>query len=152
MSVAKSGRPVSTAGWRVSSHLLSAPCVLGCGVCRDVTALAEQSVTESLMNGQNKDRSLKRIWSESCSLVIVSNFIFLSPGVLSTSVLRLLALLSDVLPPISNMPYFTMLSLICGLFEDSVSGNDRPPLWSSGQSSWLQIQRLEFDSRCYQIF
>jgi hypothetical protein len=26
----------------------------------------------------------------------------------------------------------------------------RPPLWSSGQSSWLQIQR--FDSRCYQIF
>jgi hypothetical protein len=29
---------------------------------------------------------------------------------------------------------------------------DRPPLWSSGQSSWLQIQRSEFDSRCYQIF
>jgi hypothetical protein len=27
-----------------------------------------------------------------------------------------------------------------------------PPLWSSGQSSWLQIQRSEFDSRCYQIF
>jgi hypothetical protein len=26
------------------------------------------------------------------------------------------------------------------------------PLWSSGQSSWLQIQRLRFDSRCYQIF
>jgi hypothetical protein len=26
----------------------------------------------------------------------------------------------------------------------------RPPLWSSGQSSWLQIQR--FDSRRYQIF
>jgi hypothetical protein len=28
----------------------------------------------------------------------------------------------------------------------------RPPLWSSGQSSWLQIQRSEFDSRRYQIF
>jgi hypothetical protein len=28
----------------------------------------------------------------------------------------------------------------------------RPPLWSSGQSSCLQIQRSEFDSRCYQIF
>jgi hypothetical protein len=27
-----------------------------------------------------------------------------------------------------------------------------PPLWSSGQSSWLQIQRSGFDSRRYQIF
>jgi hypothetical protein len=26
----------------------------------------------------------------------------------------------------------------------------RPPLWSSDQSSWLQIQRPEFDSRHYQ--
>jgi hypothetical protein len=28
----------------------------------------------------------------------------------------------------------------------------RPPLWSSGQSSWLQILRPGFDSRHYQIF
>jgi hypothetical protein len=28
----------------------------------------------------------------------------------------------------------------------------RPPLWSSGQSSWIQVQRLGFDSRRYQIF
>jgi hypothetical protein len=28
----------------------------------------------------------------------------------------------------------------------------RPPLWSGGQSSWLQIQRSMFDSRHYQIF
>jgi hypothetical protein len=28
----------------------------------------------------------------------------------------------------------------------------RPPLWSSGQSSWLQIQRSGFDSGRYQIF
>jgi hypothetical protein len=28
----------------------------------------------------------------------------------------------------------------------------RPPLWSSGQSSWLQIQRSRFDSPHYQIF
>jgi hypothetical protein len=28
----------------------------------------------------------------------------------------------------------------------------RPPLWSSGQSSQLQIQRSRFDSRLYQIF
>jgi hypothetical protein len=27
-----------------------------------------------------------------------------------------------------------------------------PPLWSSGQSSWLQIRRPGFDSRHYQIF
>jgi hypothetical protein len=27
-----------------------------------------------------------------------------------------------------------------------------PHLWSSGQSSWLQIQRSGFDSRRYQIF
>jgi hypothetical protein len=27
-----------------------------------------------------------------------------------------------------------------------------PPLWSSGQSSWLKIQRSGFDSRHYQIF
>jgi hypothetical protein len=27
-----------------------------------------------------------------------------------------------------------------------------PPLWSSGQSSWLQIPRSGFDSWCYQIF
>jgi hypothetical protein len=28
----------------------------------------------------------------------------------------------------------------------------RPPLWSSGYSSWLQIQRSGFDSRRYQTF
>jgi hypothetical protein len=27
-----------------------------------------------------------------------------------------------------------------------------PPLWSSGQSAWLQIQRSRFDSRRYQVF
>jgi hypothetical protein len=28
----------------------------------------------------------------------------------------------------------------------------RPPLWSSGQNSWLQIQRPGFDPQLYQIF
>jgi hypothetical protein len=28
----------------------------------------------------------------------------------------------------------------------------RLPVWSSGQSSWLQIQRSGFDFRRYQIF
>jgi hypothetical protein len=31
-------------------------------------------------------------------------------------------------------------------------GVDGQPVLSSGQSSWLQIQRSGFDSRCYQIF
>jgi hypothetical protein len=31
-------------------------------------------------------------------------------------------------------------------------GEGRQPLWSSGQSSWLQIQKLGFDSQRYQIF
>jgi hypothetical protein len=30
--------------------------------------------------------------------------------------------------------------------------HDGPPLWSSGHSSWLQIQRSGFDYRCYEIF
>jgi hypothetical protein len=30
--------------------------------------------------------------------------------------------------------------------------NTSPPMWSSGQSSWLQIQGPGFDSRRYQIF
>jgi hypothetical protein len=30
--------------------------------------------------------------------------------------------------------------------------SSRPPLWSSGQSSWLQIQRSRFDSRRYRNF
>jgi hypothetical protein len=39
-----------------------------------------------------------------------------------------------------------MYILVCYVEES------RPPLWSSGQSSWLQIQRPGFDSRRYQIF
>jgi hypothetical protein len=36
--------------------------------------------------------------------------------------------------------------------EDKRRNSSRPPLWSSGQSSWLQIQRSGFDSRRYHIF
>jgi hypothetical protein len=38
---------------------------------------------------------------------------------------------------------------VCNLRADCFLG---PPLWSSGQSSWLQIQRSGFDSQRYQIF
>jgi hypothetical protein len=49
---------------------------------------------------------------------------------------------------------FTFLVLMCGLYillfiYDLVIGNYGPPLWSSGQSSWLQIRRPGFDSRHY---
>jgi hypothetical protein len=37
-------------------------------------------------------------------------------------------------------------------FFSHVSKCARPPLWSSGQSSWLQIQMSRFNSRRYQIF
>jgi hypothetical protein len=33
-----------------------------------------------------------------------------------------------------------------------VTGFTLPSLWSSGQSSWLQIQKYGFDSRCHQVF
>jgi hypothetical protein len=34
----------------------------------------------------------------------------------------------------------------------SYSPSSRPPLWPSGQSSWQQIERSGFHSRCCQIF
>jgi hypothetical protein len=39
---------------------------------------------------------------------------------------------------------------IAELKNYKLQGIDRPPLWSSGQSSWLQIRRPGFDSRHYQ--
>jgi hypothetical protein len=47
------------------------------------------------------------------------------------------------------------ITLSCPLDASDVSVTEpsyRPPLWSSGQSSWLQIQRSGFDFRRYQIF
>jgi hypothetical protein len=43
----------------------------------------------------------------------------------------------------ANRPFFQYIMYIC---------KERPSLWSSGESSWLQIQRSRFDSRLYQIF
>jgi hypothetical protein len=40
------------------------------------------------------------------------------------------------------------LTRVCVLYK--AADETRPPLWPSG--SWLQIQRSEFDSRCYHIF
>jgi hypothetical protein len=38
------------------------------------------------------------------------------------------------------------------VFSTKLTYANGPPLWSSGQSYWLQIQRPRFDSRRYQIF
>jgi hypothetical protein len=49
-----------------------------------------------------------------------------------------------------NVLKVKLLASSNGLFE--VNAEVLPPLWSSGQSSWLQIRRSGFDSRRYQIF
>jgi hypothetical protein len=38
------------------------------------------------------------------------------------------------------------------VFSKTMLSTRGPPLWSSGQSSWLQVQTPRFDSRRYQIF
>jgi hypothetical protein len=42
--------------------------------------------------------------------------------------------------------------IICYYSNSKLSTEEGPPLWSSGQSSWLRIQGCGFDSRRYQIF
>jgi hypothetical protein len=51
----------------------------------------------------------------------------------------------------TNSSRFTVLEYDSNVFVWFVI-EMRPPLWSSGQGSWLQIQRSGFDSRHYQIF
>jgi hypothetical protein len=53
---------------------------------------------------------------------------------------------------LGSKPYWTRWQGVCGIFSCLTQLNRvRPPLWSCDQSSWLQIQRSEFDSRRYQI-
>jgi hypothetical protein len=47
-------------------------------------------------------------------------------------------------------PFGALNQLICPPNKIRLSQAKRPPLWSSGQSSWLQIRRPGFDSRHYQ--
>jgi hypothetical protein len=64
----------------------------------------------------------------------------------------------EMLPALTEQTRYTE-SKDCSLVRDvplldSLLGNPNafvrgPPLWSSGQSSWLQIRRLGFDSRHY---
>jgi hypothetical protein len=42
----------------------------------------------------------------------------------------------------------TLLSACYFVYRNTLG----PPLWASGQNSWLQIQISGFDSLCYQIF
>jgi hypothetical protein len=44
-------------------------------------------------------------------------------------------------------------TFLCAYIINKGSNQEnRPPLWSSGQSFWLQIQRSMFESRRYQMF
>jgi hypothetical protein len=66
------------------------------------------------------------------------------------SILSLSPVLYNILCHVSHIlclfiPYFSLC-----IFEHYVFIGS--PLWSSGHSSWLQIQRPGFDSRRYQIF
>jgi hypothetical protein len=47
---------------------------------------------------------------------------------------------------------FCFIYFICNVIFVKFRNVSWPPLWSSGQSSCLPIQRPGFDSRCYQIF
>jgi hypothetical protein len=53
--------------------------------------------------------------------------------------------------PLSE-PYILVSLFVMIWMNDSRSMDFWPPLWSSGQSYWLRIQRSGFDSRRYQIF
>jgi hypothetical protein len=56
---------------------------------------------------------------------------------------------------VNKWPLFSAQTPLCELAELSFSLSlitAAPSLWSSGQSSWLQIQRSGLDSRRYQIF
>jgi hypothetical protein len=46
----------------------------------------------------------------------------------------------------------TKLWALFSEYKRGISNFQWPPLWSSDQSSWLQIQRSGFDSRRHQIF
>jgi hypothetical protein len=47
---------------------------------------------------------------------------------------------------------FHFLYVLFGSIFRTFVSFQRPPLWYSGQSSWLQIQRFRFNSWCYQIW
>jgi hypothetical protein len=47
----------------------------------------------------------------------------------------------------STLPFWLRITEILSIYDTSVW----PPLWSSGQRSWLQIQRSGLDSRHYQL-
>jgi hypothetical protein len=57
--------------------------------------------------------------------------------------------------PKINYRILTIREIRYGIIAEHIEFTDlcnaiRPPLWSSGQSSWLQIRRPRFDSRYYQ--
>jgi len=67
----------------------------------DANFPTELSIFDNVMTGRNQDGDIKRIWSETCSLVIVCNFIF--PSQTST--------FPSILPPVTQSLEAKLLSL-----------------------------------------
>jgi hypothetical protein len=63
-----------------------------------------------------------------------------------THLLKLQRLQNKVLRTIDNFPRHMPVYELHKAFITAVLHTLGPPLWSSGQSSWLQIQRPGFDS------
>jgi hypothetical protein len=60
--------------------------------------------------------------------------------------------MSDISEVLSPSPSYQQWRLIQQVLLNISIRLLGPPLWSSGQGSWLQIQRSGFDSQSYQIF
>jgi hypothetical protein len=91
----------------------------------------------------------KMTWVMKCSQTYV---VYLSSSDIQTTFLILKNLSRLMRSPscVSVNPYHVLLNSWDSLLEPGIYF--MTGLWSSGQSSWLQIQRSEFDSRRYQIF
>jgi hypothetical protein len=72
-----------------------------------------------------------------------------SPSVLTECFVRIASRMFGQVWCSLSLPRALVGDFICCVFFLSVISKG-PPLWSSGQSSWLQIRRPRFDSRHYQ--
>jgi hypothetical protein len=109
----------------------------------------------SKSSGLIRHLSLSRLFFLLIIIIIILHFTFLFGSSLSFRKLKCLSLLLLFLLYIFLLqlfPFSSHYSLpsssYCSYFLLLI--NQRPPLWSSGQSSWLQIRRHGFDSRHYQ--
>jgi hypothetical protein len=86
--------------------------------------------------------TLRRAWRSSRDH---SGHTITKPSRIGTQLTRNIIVVQETWPAqLSSRPFNYCLRYF--MLNQSI----RPPLWSSGQSTWLQIRRLGFDSRHYQ--